>query len=301
MDFLPFKQYSFIQGGDGGMEYAMCTLMLGEKTEKQMLKTASHELAHSWFQQILASNESKHPWMDEGFSTYIEYLAMNEMAEKKEENPFKYPYLAYYKLVDSGKEQPQTTQGDRYDDNKSYSTSSYYKGCIFLSQLEYLIGKENVIKTLKKYYQEFKFKHPTPNDIKRTAERVSGANLDWYLIDWTQTTKTIDYGIIGVTENGDKTIITLERIGKIGMPIDLTIEYTDGTVESFYIPLRMMSFEKENPNPAMKRTVLSDWAWAYPTYEFSISKKRTVIKKITIDPSRLMADVKIADNTYEIK
>jgi Peptidase family M1 domain len=297
----PFKQYSFIQGGDGGMEYAMCTLMLGEKTEKQMLKTALHELAHSWFQQILASNESKHSWMDEGFATYIEYLAMNEMAEKKEENPFKYPYQAYYKLVDSGKEQPQTTQGDRYDENKSYSSSSYYKGCIFLSQLEYLIGKENVMKTLKKYYQEFKFKHPTPNDIKRTAERVSGANLDWYLIDWTQTTKTIDYGIIGVNEDGDKTIISLERIGKIAMPIDLTIEYTDGTVESFYIPLRMMSFEKENPNSTVKRTVLSDWAWAYPTYEFSIANIRTAIKKITIDPSGLLADVKMADNTYEIK
>ena len=297
----PYKQYSFIQGGDGGMEYAMCTLMLGNKKPEEMLKTAAHELAHSWFQQILASNESKHPWMDEGFSTYIEYLALNEIAVTKKENPFESTYKSYYKLVDSGKEQPQTTQGDRYDENKSYSTSSYSKGCIFLSQLEYLIGKENVMKTLKKYYQEFKFKHPTPNDIKRTAERVSGANLDWYLSDWTQTTKTIDYGIVGVIDSEEKTIITLERTGKMAMPIDLNIEYTDGTSESFYVPLRMMNFEKANPNPEMKRTVLSDWAWSYPTYKFSISKKRTVIKKITIDTSKLMADAKMADNTYEIK
>ncbi len=296
-----YNQYSFIQGGDGGMEYAMCTLMLGNKKVDEMLKTAAHELAHSWFQQILASNESKHSWMDEGFSTYIEYLALNEIAVKKEENPFDKPYSSYYKLVESGKEEPQTTQVDRYNENKSYSTSSYYKGSIFLSQLEYLIGKENVSKTLKKYFQEFKFKHPTPNDIKRTAERVSGANLDWYLTDWTQTTKTIDYGISDVKENGDKTTITLERIGRMPMPIDLTFEYIDGTTESFYIPLRMMSYEKENPNPAIKRTVLNDWAWAHPTYEFSISKNRTSIKKITIDPSTLMADVKKSDNSYEIK
>jgi len=85
------------------------------------------------------------------------------------------------------------------------------------------------------------------------------------------------------------------------MPIDILIEYTDGTKETFYIPLRMMSFEKENPNPSKKRTVLSDWAWAYPTYEFSISKNKKNIKKIIIDPSRLMADVKQADNTFEIK
>ena len=85
------------------------------------------------------------------------------------------------------------------------------------------------------------------------------------------------------------------------MPIDVLVEYTDGTKESFYIPLRMMSFEKENPNPAIKRTVLSDWAWASPTYQFSLSKSRSSIKKITIDPSGLMADVKQADNSFEIK
>jgi len=297
----PYKQYSFIQGGDGGMEYAMCTMMVGDIKFTSLLGTAAHELGHSWFQHILASNESKHPWMDEGFTSYIEDLAMNEINEKKKENPFESTYKSYYKLVGSGKEQPQTTHGDRYDENKPYSISSYSKGEIFLSQLEYVIGKENVKKTLKKYFQDFKFKHPTPNDIKRTAERVSGANLDWYLTDWTQTTNTIDYGIKEVKENGDKTIVTLERIGRMPMPIDVLVEYTDGTFESFYIPLRMMSFEKENPNPAIKRTVLDDWAWAYPTYELNISKNRTTIKKITIDPSKLMADVKQEDNSYEIK
>jgi hypothetical protein len=83
------------------------------------------------------------------------------------------------------------------------------------------------------------------------------------------------------------------------MPIDLLVEYTDGTMESFYIPLRMMSFEKENPNPAVKRTVLSDWAWAFPTTEFSIAKSKNAIKKITIDPSGLMADVKPENNVYK--
>jgi hypothetical protein len=297
----PYKQYSFIQGGDGGMEYAMCTLILGEGKFEGLVGVATHELGHSWFQHVLASNESKHSWMDEGFTSYIEDLVLNEIAEKKKENLFESAYKNYYQLVASGKEQPQTTHVDRYDENRSYSISAYIKGEIFLTQLEYLIGKENVSKTLKKYFQDFKFKHPTPNDIKRTAERVSGANLDWYLTDWTQTTNTIDYGIKEVKEDGNSSKITLERIGRMPMPIDVLIEYTDGTKESFYIPLRMMSFEKENPNPAIKRMVLSDWTWAYPTYEFSVSKNKTTIKKVTIDPSGLMADVKQADNSYEIK
>ena len=296
----PYKQYSFIQGGDGGMEYAMCTLMLGNGTFEGLYGTAVHELAHSWFQHVLASNESEHPWMDEGFTSYIEDLALNEFADKKMENPFESAYKSYYKLVESGKEQPQTTHGDRYDENRPYSISSYVKGSIFLSQLGYVIGQDKLAETIKKYYRDFKFKHPTPNDIKRTAERVSGANLEWYLTDWTETTNTIDYGIKEVKDKADKTIVTLERIGRMPMPIDILVEYTDGTKESFYIPLRMMSFEKENPNPEIKRTILSDWAWAYPTYEFWINSPKTV-KKITIDPSCLMADVKKENNTYEIK
>ena len=300
----PYKQYSFIQGGDGGMEYAMCTLMLGNGTLNGLVGTAVHELGHSWFQHILGFNESKHPWMDEGFTSYIEDLAMNEISVKKAENPFESSYKTYVKLVESGKEQPLSTHGDRYDENRSYSIASYVKGELFLSQLEYIIGTENTRKCLKRFYNEFKFKHPTPNDIKRTAERVSGANLDWYLTDWTQTLNTIDYGIKNVesaTANVQRTGISLERIGRIPMPIDILVEYTDGTKESFYIPLRMMSFEKENPYPEIKRTVLSDWAWANPNYFFEVPKIKTSIKKITIDPSGLMADVKRDNNVYEMK
>jgi hypothetical protein len=298
----PYKQYSFIQGGDGGMEYAMCTLMLGNGTLEGILGTATHELGHSWFQHILASNESKHPWMDEGFTTYIEDSALNELkGDKKEANPFKGTYAAYYSLVNSGKEQPQTTHGDRYDENRPYSISSYVKGCIFLAQLEYVIGKENLDATLKRYFSDFKFKHPTPNDIKRTAERVSGAELDWYLIDWAQTANTIDYGIKDVADNSGKTTISLERIGRMPMPIDLKVDYTDGTSENFYIPLRMMNFIKPNPNPNEKRTVVEDWAWAMSNYNFTIDKNKTAIKKITIDPSGLMADVKPANNVFEVK
>ena len=295
----PYKQYSVIQGGDGGMEYAMCTLILGQGTFEGLLGVTAHEMAHSWFQHVLASNESKHGWMDEGFTSFIEDYALNQMSDKKVENPFAGAYKGYYSMVSSGKELPQATHADRFDENRVYSITSYSKGEIFLAQLIYLIGKDNLMATLKKYYSDFKFTHPTPNDIKRSAERVSGANLDWYLTDWTKTTNTIDYGIKEVKDNANQTIVTLERIGRMPMPIDLLVEYTDGTMESFYIPLRMMNFEKENPTPSIKRTVLADWAWAFPTTEFMIAKPKSSIKKITIDPSGLMADVKQDNNVYK--
>lgn len=301
----PYKQYSVIQGGDGGMEYAMCTLVLGEGTLQGLVNSViSHEMAHSWFQHVLASNESKHPWMDEGGASFLEDLGVNEIAEKKSENPFSAAYKSYINLANSGKEQPLSTHGDRYDENKSYSIASYSKGEVFIAQMEYLIGKENLMKTVRRYYFDFKFKHPTPNDLKRTAERVSGANLDWYLTDWVETTNTIDYGIKnveGATDGVQRTGVSLQRIGRMPMPIDLLVEYTDGTKESFYIPLRMMSFEKENPTPQIRRTVLKDWAWGNPNYFFEIPRPKTTIRKITIDPSGLMADVKSENNSYEIK
>jgi hypothetical protein len=107
--------------------------------------------------------------MDEGFTTYVSDLAENEFATKKVANPSG-NYRAYYSLVNSGKEQPQTTHGDRYDENRPYSISSYVKGSI-LSQLNYVIEKDS--RNIKRYFHDFKFKHPTPNDIKRSAERVS--------------------------------------------------------------------------------------------------------------------------------
>lgn len=294
----PYKQYSIIQGGDGGMEYAMCTLISGNGSFAGLVGVTSHEMAHSWFQFLLATNESKHYWMDEGFTSFISDVAENALSEKPIDNPLQGSYNNYFYMVETGKELPQTTHADRHDLNQVYGISAYSKGSIFLSQLGYVIGNENLMKTVRRYYAEFMFKHPTPNDFVRVAEKVSGAELDWYLTDWTQTTNTIDYGIKNVKENGANTIVTLERIGRMPMPIDLYVEYNDGTVETFYIPLRMMYFEKENPYPQLKRTVLENWAWAFPTYELNINKKMSDIKTIFIDPGQMMADIEKDNNIY---
>ncbi|MHA3788533.1 M1 family metallopeptidase [Flavobacterium hauense] len=297
----PYKQYSVIQGGDGGMEYAMCTLITGKKYEGLVSVTA-HEFGHSWFQHVLASNESEHGWMDEGFTTYIEDLAMHTLmppADKKEEqaNPFVGSYNNYFYMVKTGKEQPLSTQADRFDLNMLYSIASYSKGSLFLSQLGYLIGEDKLAQTLKRYYADYKFTHPTPNDITRTAEKVSGADLGWYLTDWTETTNTIDYSL-KVAEDGNNTKVTLERIGRMPMPIDIIAVYEDGTQETFHVPLRMMYYVKDNPYPNQKRTVLPEWTWANKTYDFTISKPKKAIRVMMIDPSELMADVNRDNNLY---
>ena len=286
MGEYPYKQYSIIQGGDGGMEYGMSTLITGEREYKSLVGVVRHEMGHAWNQFVLASNESKHPWMDEGFTSYINVLADQEL-DGKTEFPYDRVYQTYNYLVRSGKNEPLSTHGDRFNTNMAYSINSYYKGLLFLSQLEYIIGKENVLKTLKKYYDDFKMKHPSPNDITRTAEKVSGIQLHWYLDEWTKTIHDIDYGITSISNK----VITLERIGKMPMPIDLTVEYTDGTTEDFYIPLRMMLGAKKT-----NATKLKNWAWSFPTYSFSVEKS---VKKVLIAPSKLLADVNLKNNSKE--
>lgn len=294
----PWDQYSVIQGGDGGMEYAMLTLITGERSFGSLVGVTAHELAHAWFQHLMATNESIHEWMDEGFTSYISDLAMNEVMDMNSENPHMGSYQSYLRLATSGVEQPQTTHADRYTYNAAYGAAAYSKGAVFLAQLEYVIGKENVQKTLNRYYDEWKFRHPGPNDFIRIAEKVSGAELDWYLQDWTQTTNTIDYAIQTVEDTGNQTEVTLQRLGVMPMPVEVTVTYKDGSEELIYIPLQMMRWEKPAENGS-NRTVKDDWAWAMPSYTFNIDKSKSDISKIEIDDSQLMADVNRENNVYE--
>lgn len=285
----PWKQYSVIQGGDGGMEYAMCTLTAGGKSLRGLVGTVFHEFAHAWFQHLLANNESKHSWMDEGFTSYISGLAGNKILRGGDGKPSNGSYRGYQYLVDNNIEQPLTTHADRFNVNRAFGTASYTKGSMFLTQLNYIIGEEATKKTIKKYYEDFKFKHPTPNDIKRTAEKVSGIELDWYLNEWVQTIHTIDYAVAKVEGNA----VSLARIGRMPMPIDVKVTYTDGSSEDYYIPLNLMRGEK--PTSAKQ---LKDWSWGNPSYTFEASK---AVKKVEIDTSGLMADVVRDNNTFEVE
>ena len=293
----PYKQYSVIQGGDGGMEYAMCTLITGKRKFGSLVGVTAHELAHSWFQFVLATNETKHEWMDEGFTTFISTLAENIVLKEDRVFPLMNSYSGYLALANSGEEQPQATNANRYHFNNAYESTAYNKGAVFLSQLGYIIGTDNLFKALQAYYNEYKFKHPVPNDIRRIAERVSGIQLRWYLTDWTQTVNKIDYAIEGVVPVKSGTQINLKRIGLMPMPLDILVRYKDGSQEFYYVPITLMRGEKENPYDAPWH-VEKDWSWSNPNYTLSIDRKTEEIDMIIIDPTYYMADVDRNNNTF---
>lgn len=293
----PYDQYSIIQGGDGGMEYAMSTLITGERNFGSLVGVTAHEFAHSWFQFVLATNESTNEWMDEGFTSYISGLAEDEVLQINSANPFESSYRNYVYLANSGAEQPQTTHADRYNVNMAYGIAAYSKGAIFLRQLEYVIGQDKVDETLKRYFDEWQFKHPTPNDFIRVAEKVSGAQLSWYLREWTKTTNSIDYAITDVSASSEQknaTKVTLERKKLMPMPVEVKASFKDGSEEMYYIPLRMMYWKKD-----IDGKTLDEWAWGFPTYDFTIDRAESEIEKLEIDPSKKMADTDRDNNTYQ--
>jgi len=291
----PYSQYSVIMAGDGGMEYAMCTFIdgVGHPTMRSLLSVTSHEIAHTWFQFLMATNESKHSWMDEGFTSYIDDVAMNVVLNEGKALANENAYKDYFWWVSTGLEEPLTTHADRYKYNTGYGVSAYDKGSIFLSQLKYVIGEKNFDNTLKKYFVDWSFKHPKPNDFIRSAEKVSGLELDWYLLDWAQSTMTIDYSVNSIYAVNGKTRVVLKRIGQMGMPIDLRVVLTSGEVLDYNIPLTKMRGSK----PLENSTLLDSWSWAKPFYEFWLDIDSESISRIILDPKNEMADIN-RDNNY---
>lgn len=293
----PYKQYSVVQGGDGGMEYAMLTLITGGRKYGSLFGVTAHELAHSWFQHILATNETKHEWMDEGFTSFISALASNEILEQNKDFPLEGSYRGYFNLANSGFEMPQSTNANRYKHNLAYESTAYSKGAVFLAQLGYIVGKEKLFEILQAYYDEWKFKHPQPNDFRRIAERVSGLQLQWYLTDWTQTTNKIDYAINGLENTETGSVLHLERKELMPMPQEVLVVYKNGDTALHYIPISLMRGEKENPY-GISWTVHKDWAWANPKYDLALDGSVETIETIIIDPSNLMADIDKSNNYY---
>ncbi len=291
----PYSTYSIIQGGDGGMEYPMCTMILGEGSQRGLTGVMAHEVSHSWYQGVLASNESLYPWMDEGGADFASHEALASILGT--ENPHAGSYTSYFNLVASGLQEPASQHGDHYTTNRAYSTAAYSEGCIYLHQMKYLVGNDNFYKGYKRYYNTWKMKHPEPNDLLRIMEKVSGLQLHWYQRYWIGTTKRIDYAIDSVQDNGTKTQITLRRIGEFPMPMDVLVTYKDGTQELFYASINELLGNKPAED-TKARTVLPAWKWVNPTYSFVITRPRSDIRKIEIDPSLRMADIDRKNNVW---
>lgn len=288
-----YEQFSVIQGGDGGMEYPMSTFVMGGGEEYDgFLGLFIHEATHNWYYGMLGTDEQRYPWMDEGFTTFAEYETHQHITGE-EGNPFTRVYSVYDSYHNSPAREPMSTPADHFHYNFGYGASSYYLGCIFLNQLRGVVGEEAFREGMLTYFDEWKFKHPKPEDFIRVMERSSGLVLDWYLAYWVDSDKTIDYGIAEVNPMGEgSTHIKLENKGQMPMPVDVEVTFKDGNKVMYNIPLVMMMGHKDEYLPE------SAWPWTHPTYDLQVNFGMDAIKSIRINPNGYVADLNSDNDTW---
>jgi hypothetical protein len=148
-------------------------------------------------------------------------------------------------------------------------------------------------------YKKYKFKHLDPQGIIRTAEEVSGMQLDWYRQFFVNTTRTINYGIDSLWQENNKIKIRLRNLGDIPMPIDLMLTFKDGSNHLAYIP-QYLSFGSKPAENSIRRTVHEPWKWTHPTYVLEVEGNLVNLKKAEIDPSGRLADVDKQNNKLEL-
>lgn len=234
----PFNQVTAVDGtisAGGGMEYPNVTV-IGNSGTKEMLEVVIvHEVGHNWFYGLLGSNERDHAWMDEGLNTlneirymqtkYPDNTRLSDMARGAAHrvhfhdlNHQDMSDITYRMVAAYGMDQPIELKSADYS-SLNYGSIVYAKTGLVFSYLKDYLGDEVFDNAMQKYYDEWHYKHPQPEDLKLILERETAKDLGWIFEDLIQTTKQIDYKIKNVNISEDKSVVTIKNKGQIEGPI----------------------------------------------------------------------------------
>ena len=236
----PWPHATTVEGPNDGMEYPMLTFVPTETTREGLYWVLTHEFGHEWYPMIVNSNERLHPWMDEGFNTFIDIESVEVYFEGE-------PY------ADAISRQPLELWTDHSvpdveqamalppDEQHDLLWAAYFKPALMLHTLQHeILGKERFDRALSEYTHAWAFKHPTPADFFRFMEDAGGMELDWFWRGWVYSTSRLDQAIGRVeTRDDGVTEIHLESRGDMVMPVELRIDYGDGTSQTLELPVEM--------------------------------------------------------------
>lgn len=209
----PYSHATVVHGelkAGGGMEYPMITIcdFMGEEV-------IVHEVGHNWFYGILGSNERLYPWMDESINSYYEGKAMNKGEKPKSGiNEFLMEALAKDELI-YGEYQGASLRSEEFTGN-NYGISVYGLGAKAFGHLESYLGAELFKKCMTTYYNEWKFKHPLPDDMKNSFEKTSGQDLHWFFDELLTQDRKLDYAL--EKKNGE---LVLSNKGFVAAPMPI--------------------------------------------------------------------------------
>ena len=175
----PYNTLSVVEGPEsfgGGMEYPTITVISPISELKALDVIIAHEVGHNWFYGILASNEREHPWMDEGMNSFFE----KKYTEAKYGRMPQLEELLFQTKARQKTDQPIATEAENFSVT-NYLTVPYHKAAKWMQFLEEQYGKEEFRKKMKVYFEEWKFKHPSPEDFKKNILGADHSNDSLFL------------------------------------------------------------------------------------------------------------------------
>lgn len=239
----PWSQMTSMEGvlTSGGMEYPMMTLMTPYRDTLSLAGDLMHETGHMWFPMQVGSNETRHPWMDEGFTQFDVAQAMRPIYGEprsggRPNDSEQGQRRLYLTAVRRGNDAPlMWSSGDDYP-QQLYFIMQYDKTAQVLVALRGLLGPDLFWRAFREYGHRWIGRHPEPYDFFNTISDVAGRDLSWFWESWFRRAWPLDQAIERVTSGADSTTITVVDRGIAPMPVDLVISRADGSVDSLRIP-----------------------------------------------------------------
>jgi hypothetical protein len=265
-------------GAGGGMEYPMITNCGGVGSSRSLDELIAHELGHNWFYGILASNERDHAWMDEGLNSYYDHKYSKTYYNKpsiglpnyfSRKTNMSFNRMAYLYQARRNKEQAPDTPSDEFSEI-NYFLGAYEKPAQILHYLFQYVGPTDFDRAMQAYYQEWKFKHPQPDDFIAVLERELGESLDWLYQGLILDNARQDYGIQSVKEVDGQILVVVKNKGEVPGPF-LLGAFKD-SIQWYQIWVEGFEGEKQISIPANNYTT------------------------IEIDPEQLTFDINRKDN-----
>ncbi len=305
-----------------GMEYPMLTLDQGKDPYYKGL--FAHEIAHNWFYGMLGSNETYRAFMDEGFTQFLTvwslekidgevYSPYNQKGNSWYHNKFKSgpksrdlrAYFGYLRSAVKREDPPLNTHSSDFNGGSVRHGGGYgqvyTKTAVMLYNLQYTLGDSLFLAAMKNYVNQWKFKHPYPEDFRSSMTSYTKADLNWFFDQWLETSKVIDYKVGKIKKLGNDTFeITFKRQGEMQMPIDFRVTNNYDSVIDFHIPNTW--FVKQTNAKVLPKWY--GWGVLKDTYKAKVYIPGGIFR-VDIDPSKRLADVNPLNNSnifdFEVK
>lgn len=269
---FPYSHETVFQGLSE-MEFPM---MVNDHPSSDKAYTAQltiHEIFHTMFPFYMGINQMKYAWMDEGWATIGEWLLYAEMYPGEVDA---WGIDEYEEAAGHETDVPVMTLTASLPGNNAH-VNSYFKPALGYLYAQDLLGDEKFYRGLHTYIRNWNGKHPTPWDFFNSMNTGSGVNLDWFWKAWFFDRGVPDLAIAAVNFSGGETIVLVEAKGTKPVPIHLTADYSDGSVEEIHYDC-------------------SVWRSGDREVRIPLAKKKQVVK-LTLAGTHI-PDVSPEDNTW---